>query len=285
LGYKTGAHPWREHACLRLQAWLAGSVGLREFFAPTTDFRESFWASLPADPFAATPEQGGRLERSCVAARRGAWRSAQPRWAPHLARALEASASIADSVAWAQLTGTGDRASESASAGSRAALPSLWTTAGPRPPIHPAGHAPIAGCLAGQSCSDCAWSFTFRAALRCRHAPARRLPESAPACTRYEPAAELSCRTCGACCREAYDAVEISAREPVLRSHPDWVLRDGHRLKLKRSGDRCTALEGEPSQGRPFACAIYPQRPRTCRDFAQGGANCLEARRKVGLSL
>jgi hypothetical protein len=61
---------WREQACLRLQAHLAGSVGLREFFAPTTDFRVRFWNSLPADPLTAPSEQGGRVERSCIAARR-----------------------------------------------------------------------------------------------------------------------------------------------------------------------------------------------------------------------
>ena len=87
--------PWREHACLRLQAWLAGSVGLRDFFAPTTDFRVSFWATLPADPLLAGPGVGGRRERSCVAARIGAWRASQPRWAEPLHTALTASARIA----------------------------------------------------------------------------------------------------------------------------------------------------------------------------------------------
>ena len=42
---------WREHACLRLQAVLAGRHGLRGLFAPTTDFR-GFWDRLPADPLA-----------------------------------------------------------------------------------------------------------------------------------------------------------------------------------------------------------------------------------------
>ena len=94
----SGRDTWREHACLRLQAYLAGRAGLRDFLAPTTDFRVRFWNTLPADPFAAPAEAGGRRERSCVAARQAAWRAEQPRWAPHLEAALAATAAIAAAV-------------------------------------------------------------------------------------------------------------------------------------------------------------------------------------------
>ena len=39
----------REHACLRLQAWLTEEHGLRHVLAPTTDFR-SYYDGLPEDP-------------------------------------------------------------------------------------------------------------------------------------------------------------------------------------------------------------------------------------------
>lgn len=39
----------REHACLRVQAYLAGRYGLREVLAPTTDFR-AYFDALPEDP-------------------------------------------------------------------------------------------------------------------------------------------------------------------------------------------------------------------------------------------
>ena len=39
----------REHATLRVQAFLAARHGLRRVLAPTTDFR-AFWEALPADP-------------------------------------------------------------------------------------------------------------------------------------------------------------------------------------------------------------------------------------------
>lgn len=264
-------NPWREAACLRLQAWLAGSMGLRDFFAPTTDFRVSFWATLPADPLQPSDGAGGRRERSCVAARIGAWRASQPRWAEPLQAALTATAGIA---AWVPR----DTAA-------RTELVPLWSTVVPPPPAHPAGHARVAVYHPDKHCAACAWSFSARGRLRCRHAPRIALPDPAPACTRYEPAADLECQTCGACCREAYHAVEVAVRDPVNRTHPELVLiRDTHR-KLRRSGDRCAALAGGRTPFEPFSCAIYADRPRACRDFARGSENCLDARRRVGLSL
>ncbi|MBS1214659.1 MAG: hypothetical protein H6R26_3276, partial [Proteobacteria bacterium] len=91
--------------------------------------------------------------------------------------------------------------------------------------------------------------------------------------------------SCGACCREAYHSVEISAREPVNRLHPSLVVVEPTRRKLRRDGDRCAALAGGTTAVEPYACAIYDDRPRTCRDFTRGSANCLDARRRVGLSL
>ena len=51
--------------------------------------------------------------------------------------------------------------------------------------------------------------------------------------------------------------------------------------------DRCAALasEGQTSEGgERYACTIYDDRPRSCRDFARGGERCLEARRRVGVT-
>lgn len=266
-------NPWREHACLRLQAYLADRVGLREFFAPTTDFRVGFWPTLGADPFAAATEAGGRRERSCVAGRRAAWRAEQPRWAAPLRDALAATAAIA--AATPRTLGGEDAAS----------LPSLWATVAAPPPRHPTGHAPVAHYHVGRGCADCAWAFAGRGGRHCRHAPKLRLPDAAPACTRFEPATELDCQTCGACCREAYHSVEISRREPLNKTHPELVVvLDTHR-KLQREGERCAALTGGRTPHETYACAVYAGRPKTCRDFTLGGAHCLDARRRVGLSL
>jgi hypothetical protein len=97
----------REHACLRTQAALAGAHGLRGILAPTTDHR-AFYDALPADPL--TGDDGAAaLARDAVA------RSASPPWAPHLDRALRATATIAGEVGEA---GGGDAPGP---------LPSLWS--------------------------------------------------------------------------------------------------------------------------------------------------------------
>ena len=278
LDNTSNRHLWREHACLRLQAYLAGGVGLRDFLAPTTDFRVRFWDRLPVDPFAAPAAEGGRREPSCVAARLAAGRAAQPRWRPHLTRALQDSAAIAMAVRRSEKPdGGGTRSAQQ--------MPSLWTTVQMPPPLHPAGHAPVAEYHAGHGCDDCAWSFVLRNSRRCRHAPERRLPGESPACLRWEPADELDCAACGACCREAYQAVEVGPREPVVRRHPELVRSRNGGFKLRRDGERCAALAGGGAATEAYSCTIYPDRPRTCRDFTVGSANCLDARRRVGLSL
>lgn len=288
LGHASGGNPWREHACLRLQAYLAGSVGLRDFFAPTTDFRVSFWNSLGADPFFAPAEAGGRRERSCVAARLGAWRASRPRWAP-LKQALASSAVIAAATPRLLPTETLAEVGAAANYGDglveHSAMPSLWAEAQTPPGRHPAGHANLADYFTGHGCADCAWGFKDRQGQHCRHTPDFRLPENAWACTRWEPAAELDCLACGACCREAYHAVEVASREPINKRHPDLVVVHNNRRKLRREGDHCAALSCGTAPQETYTCTIYEDRPRTCRDFTRGGENCLDARRRVGLSL
>lgn len=77
----------REHACLRLQAWLTGRHGLRGALAPTTDFR-SYYDALPGDPLEGGDDPATELARA------GAARSEQPPWAPHLREGLEATADV-----------------------------------------------------------------------------------------------------------------------------------------------------------------------------------------------
>ena len=135
-----------------------------------------------------------------------------------------------------------------------------------------------------------------------------------PGCERWEAA--LDCQTCGACCREAYDAVAVSPRDPVRRSQPGYVvdraaaprapaLASEQRYQLRRAPhpgptpestvERCAALvggalvpcgeRGDQLTTTRVRCVIYDDRPRTCREFTLGSAHCLSARRKVGLSL
>lgn len=276
LGIYGGSYPWREWACLRLQAALARRFGLRDFLAPTTDFRESFWNHLPDDPFMATAEAGGRREKSCVAARIGFHRAMQPAWRDPMDTAFRATAQLAGLV-------------QGMRQGGDEALPSLWNTVQPEPCTHVTGLAPVleASSRSGdcRHCADCAWFFVRRGHGRCRHLPSVRLAREEVACLLFEPMMELDCQTCGACCREAYDSVEVSRRDPVVRSHPELILERDTHLKLRRTGSRCAALEGGNTPAEPFACSIYPDRPATCREFERAGLNCLQARQRVGLSL
>jgi hypothetical protein len=77
----------REHACLRLQAWLTEKYGLRRVLAPTTDFR-GYYDELPEDPLA------DDTDSATAAAKLGAARSEEAPWAPHLGEGLEATAKI-----------------------------------------------------------------------------------------------------------------------------------------------------------------------------------------------
>lgn len=85
LGEASATH---EHACLRLQAALADTVGMRAFFASTTMFR-SYYDALPADPLAEGDDPA-------IALARVAWdRAQQGPWAAPLREALERTAAIA----------------------------------------------------------------------------------------------------------------------------------------------------------------------------------------------
>ena len=250
-------HDWREHACLRVQWVLAGRHGLRRVFAPTTDFR-AFWDVLAGDVLA------DRDDASVTAAIAGIRRAAQPPWAPALDEALAASASIAAAaVAFAEPT-------------------SLWREVEPAPARHPTG---LPAGAAAATCADCAWRYESRSTARCRQANAK-IDDAWPACERFEAA--LDCQTCGACCRAAYHSVEVSRRDPVVKKQPSYVVDHTTYLEIRRDGDRCAALEGGvvvDGRRTRFHCAIYDDRPRTCRELTLGSEHCLTARRRVGLSL
>jgi hypothetical protein len=240
----------REHACLRLQAGLTAPHGLRRFLAATTEHR-AFYDALPADPFDdAAPSAALAVDGLARAGRRP--------FAPHLEEALAATARVAAEAA--------------RYAGGEA---SLWSRVDPPLPRHPTG---LLLGDADRTCGGCAWRFRHRGD-RCRQAGGARVQASAQACVRWEAA--LDCVACGACCRAAFDSVTISRRDPVVRRHPELIVHRESYVEILREGDHCAALERD--EGR-YLCRIYPDRPRTCRDFSLGGEHCLDARRRVGLS-
>jgi hypothetical protein len=250
----------REHACLRLQAWLTRPLGLARVLAPTTEFR-AFWDALGPDVFVPEEDPSVPLARKAVA------RVDAPPWGPHLRAALDATAVIARQVSsFCRDPG------------------SLWSLVDPPRSIHPSGfpNAAEGTAAARETCASCAWASSQRGGLRCLKADRPVRPQWA-ACERWEGA--LECGRCGACCREAFDTLEIEPRERILKRHPHLVVERDGRLELPRQGGRCPALDGEGSATAPYRCRIYRDRPRTCRTFRVGSPHCLLARRRVGLSI
>jgi hypothetical protein len=255
----------REAACLRLQAHWADRHDLRAAMAPTTPWK-TYYAALPAHPLFPA---GASDEAACALA----------------ATALRLAASKGIDVA--------------IDAGLHATAAALLQrgagadTSASRAELHPVG---LPWGDPKQSCGGCAWLYRGGrgpAVERCRQTSGevgdgKRTRADFPACARWE--APVDCLTCGACCREAYHSVSVSVRDPVVWKQPGLVVRDGHRFSILRAGPRCAALEDDaPAAGDPagtgrYHCRIYEDRPRTCREFEQGGRHCLVARRRVGLS-
>ncbi|MBX7196977.1 MAG: YkgJ family cysteine cluster protein [Sandaracinaceae bacterium] len=267
----------REHACIRLQAFLTRSRGLGSVLAPTTDFR-LFYDVLGPDPFVRHPgeapfsdEAGAR--RSITLGLQALARVGKKPWSPHFLEALDATAEIARALA---PIADGKSAREGA-------LPSIWTTIEAPWPRHPRTGLPLARTgaeAAHHTCGDC--GFAARAGRTCRktNSPTK---QSDPACERWEPTPR--CEDCGACCREAFDVIEVRPREAFAKKHRALcVVRADGSLDLPRPGGRCPPLVGDGSAQAPYRCTLHGDRPRTCRDFAVGGDACLTARRRVGLS-
>jgi hypothetical protein len=248
-----------EHACNRLQAALAGRFGLRRFLAVTTEHR-AYYDALPSDPLAASSDPAVPM------ARRGALLSRESPWKQVLDTALEASAEV------------------TAAARGAVSATSLFRRA---PKRHSTGF--FEHDDADLRCGTCAWAYASGTRLRCRQSrrglrPGAVVDADARACARWENAlASDACASCGACCREGYDLVQVGPREHLLRRHPELIAHDTLGPHVPRPGGCCAALTGDGS-ATPYRCRIYADRPRACRAFAVGGDACLTARRRVGLS-
>ncbi|WP_221031588.1 YkgJ family cysteine cluster protein [Actomonas aquatica] len=106
------------------------------------------------------------------------------------------------------------------------------------------------------------------------------------------------CLACGACCfSSAAQYVRVTGADwSRLGAEADrWAVFDNHRAYLRMVDGHCAALQLEPAdpsidQPARFVCAIYDQRPQTCRDLGRGSPACeaewlrkrADARRAVG---
>jgi hypothetical protein len=106
----------REHAGLRLQAWLADRVEMRQMFGPTGVYRQ-YYNRIPDDP--CQPIDDSDWEAHVVAiAKEAIVRIQQSPWHPHVSEAMTATAKIRSLIQ----TFVGDCASEIPND----PLPSIW---------------------------------------------------------------------------------------------------------------------------------------------------------------
>lgn len=97
---------------------------------------------------------------------------------------------------------------------------------------------------------------------------------------------EADCLACGACCREAFHAVDVSARSRFARLYPQLTEVKFGQMQIRRV---VTEAHAEPPRsrciclGEDYRCSHYVDRPRTCRDFTIRSENCAIARERVGL--
>lgn len=247
-----------EHACHRLQAALADRHGLRALFAVTTDHR-SYWDTLPIDPLGMGDDPAIGLAREAHD------RASREPWASALTLALSQTAAIGAMLR------------------EQAPPDCLWARTRA---LHASGF-PV-GDDQSLRCGDCGFSFVQGKRLRCRKTRAlpgsvgRRVAAQAQACVRFEPKLdERSCAECGACCREAFDRVDVRANDLIRLRHPQLVSVDGYGPHLARPGGRCVALDREQAA---YRCSVYEDRPKACAQFELAGDACLTARRRIGLS-
>jgi len=152
--------------------------------------------------------------------------------------------------------------------------------------LHPTG---VAHASHDERCGSCAWAIrTDGHTIRCRQqTPGAQQPtqlhEGTAACYRHEKRLTASdCLGCGACCRGGFDRVAVEADSPLQKQNQSWIVREKEGAFLPRPGGLCVALA--PTSNNTWPCTVYPQRPRSCRDFEVGGDACLLARRRTGTS-
>ena len=248
-----------EHAAHRVQAALSAPFGLREFMAVTTDWRP-YWDALPVDPLRDGDDPAIAIaQEACHLARLPPFKSV-------LQRSLSATEAIANAVRDAS------------------GPASLWNLTRAR---HRLGS--LLSSSVESRCGTCGWSVSDKSGLVCRqHKPpegtAPAVSADEQACERWEPKFSADdCGDCGACCREGFDSVTVSAEEPFAKLHSELVqLHNGEHTVMRPQG-RCVALDGDGVSA-PYRCRHYDTRPQNCVEFEVAGDNCLLARRRVGLS-
>jgi len=300
-----------EHACLRTQIHLTAPHGLRAAMAPTTEYR-AYHDAVTGDPLQAPGDPAAARARQALE------RPESRLWIAALERALARTRLVLDGVASA-----GEPVVE-ASLGSDGANPNhpvgfpwgppgetcggcAWLYVGGRGPgvercrqsgaeSAPEGQRtsrheracerwepPVDCQTCGACCREAYHSVTVsvrdpvvwkQPALIVRHGHRFEILRNGPRCAALHDRRE-----------ERPPAGELS-RAAAPASQPAASGGDGAgRVTAARAAATRAAIPPTQGGAPTFACTIYEDRPRACRDFEAGGRHCLVARRRVGLSV
>jgi len=300
-----------EHACLRAQIHLAAPHGLRAAMAPTTEYR-AYHDSVTGDPLQSPSDP------AAVRARQALERPESQPWLGALERALARTRLVLDGAAPADEPARGPSPSgDTASAHHPVGFPwgppeetcgsCAWLYVGGRGPgvercrqagaeSAPEGQRtsrherscerwepPVDCQTCGACCREAYHSVTVsvrdpvvwkQPALIVRHGHRFEILRKGPRCAALHDRREE----------------RSSTGEPAPSALPASTAARAHGDAAARAAAARAAVQGAvpgAQGGAPptFACTIYDDRPRACRDFEAGGRHCLVARRRVGLSV
>jgi len=234
-----------EHACLRLQVFLASPYGLRDLMAPTTEYR-AYHDRIPHDPLA---DDG---DPAVPIARAAATRAGEPPWRDAIMRAMSLTASALEHPLGFR-AGPADQSCASCA----------WRYAGGRgKPVLRCRQSADRDGVGRRIREDMPACDRWEAPVDCHACGA--------CCREAYHSVTVSVR----------DPVVWKQPDLITRDgHRFEIRREAERCAALT----VEPAEGAPDRRR-FSCSIYPDRPQACRDFQAGGRHCLDARRRVGLS-
>jgi Fe-S-cluster containining protein len=94
----------------------------------------------------------------------------------------------------------------------------------------------------------------------------------------------FDCQACGACCYGGEEYVSVTGLD-LLRLSPRragrYVVTRRDRSFMKMVNGHCAALHARAGH---YSCRVYGERPQACQVVEVGSRECLDARRRRGVS-
>lgn len=308
-----------EHACLRVQIHLAARHGLRTAMAPTTEYR-AYHDAVTGDPLEPASDPAARRAREALErAESEPWIATLERALRHTRLLLDLASTTRDGqvacaaldaatpgpeaatprhptgfawgpveescggCAWLYVGGRGpavERCRQASEPGAEDQRVSRTQRACER------WEPPVACQTCGACCREAYHSVTVsvrdpvvwkQPALIVRHGHRFEILREGPRCAALRDEREDR--------RE--DRPGEAREDRAVSTQVVAVATEGAQARTveERRSARAELASASTSGSPTFACTIYEDRPRACREFEAGGRHCLVARRRVGLSV